>query len=92
MFSSFGVFLAQYFKISNVPGGNVLSELFIPKDASIDEYEICQEACVITEHMSSIIEKNGGSALIIDYGKDGPSGFSLRVCFHLTLLVNYQTC
>ena len=61
------------------PGGSPLSELFIPKEALLDEYEICPEAAVITEHMSKTIEKNGGSSLIIDYGKDGPSQNTLRV-------------
>ena len=61
------------------PGGNPLSELFIPKDTTLHEYEVCPEAGVITEHMSNAIENEGGSSLIIDYGKDGPSGFSLRV-------------
>lgn len=69
------------------PGGNPLSELFIPKDAALDEYEICPEAGVIVEHMSNIIEKNGGSSLIIDYGKDGPSGVSLRVSMPVVLSV-----
>ena len=40
---------------------------------------MCPEAGVIIEHMSNTIERNGGSGLIIDYGKDGPSGNSLRV-------------
>lgn len=60
------------------PGGNPLSELFIPKDAAIEEYEVCPDAAIVIEEMAKRIAMNGGSSLIVDYGKDGPSGNSLR--------------
>ena len=74
------------------PGGNPLSELLIPKDTELDEYEICPAAGVIIEHMSNIIESNGGSSLIIDYGKDGPSGISLRVSIPVVLSLIRLAC
>ncbi|XP_065063421.1 protein arginine methyltransferase NDUFAF7, mitochondrial-like isoform X2 [Rhopilema esculentum] len=60
------------------PAANPLSELLIPKEAVIDEYEVCPTAGVTIEHMCGVIQTHGGSSLVVDYGKDGPSRNSLR--------------
>lgn len=72
-------FLSSGLQFVLAPGGNPLSELFIPKDAAIEEYEVCPDAAIVIEEMAKRIAMNGGSSLIVDYGKDGPSGNSLRV-------------
>ena len=61
------------------PAANPLSELLIPKEAVIDEYEVCPSAGVTIERMCGVIQTHGGSSLVVDYGKDGPSRNSLRV-------------
>ena len=73
------LFLSTGLRFVLAPGSSPLSDLFIPKDTTLQEYEVCPEAGVIIEHMRNTIGKNGGSGLIVDYGKDGPSSNSLRV-------------
>ncbi len=61
------------------PGKSMLSDLFIPKETSLETYEICPDASVAMEEMSRTLSNHRGSGLIIDYGHDHPSENSLRV-------------
>ena len=50
-------------------------------DEKRDHVEICPQAGVIMEEISSRIEADGGMSLVIDYGHDGTKTDTIRVCF-----------
>ncbi len=78
-FYSFSCFFSSGLRFVLAPGKSMLTDLFIPKDTTLEEYEVCPDAGVIMEKMSTNLNNHGGSSLIIDYGYDHASGNSLRV-------------
>ncbi len=71
----------HHFRFVLSPGPTIASRAFTKGiEGNVgDTLEVCPEAVVMAENMSKHIEKNGGAALIIDYGEDKMISESLRV-------------
>ncbi|XP_042329856.1 protein arginine methyltransferase NDUFAF7, mitochondrial isoform X3 [Sceloporus undulatus] len=61
------------------PSATPAAEAFIHDKESRDHVEVCPDAGVIIQKLAHDIEKNGGGALIIDYGHDGTKTDTFRV-------------
>ena len=55
----------------------------LPKDGSVTRAEVSPLTMVTCEEMSQRIKADGGSALVVDYGEDGLTDFTLRVGEHV---------
>jgi NADH dehydrogenase [ubiquinone] 1 alpha subcomplex assembly factor 7 len=75
----------DYLKFSLSPAPTILSKLFTgekrlnrpdPEEGEI--MEVSPQTLSVAQNIGDWIDKNGGSALIIDYGYNYASGFSLR--------------
>ncbi|KAH0622556.1 hypothetical protein JD844_024953 [Phrynosoma platyrhinos] len=60
------------------PAATPAAEAFIHAKESRDHVEVCPDAGVIIQKLAHDIEKNGGAALIIDYGHDGTKTDTFR--------------
>ncbi|XP_042329799.1 protein arginine methyltransferase NDUFAF7, mitochondrial isoform X2 [Sceloporus undulatus] len=60
------------------PSATPAAEAFIHDKESRDHVEVCPDAGVIIQKLAHDIEKNGGGALIIDYGHDGTKTDTFR--------------
>ena len=61
------------------PGPTLASQTLVPEGTSWDQIEVCPQGGAIVEHMSEVIAKQGGCALIVDYGEDVSKRHTLRV-------------
>ena len=62
--------------LSNIsPDGRELQSPFTPAGTVL---EVSPEACSVAQDIASRVDDCGGAALIVDYGKDGHTGDSLR--------------
>ncbi|XP_054838826.1 protein arginine methyltransferase NDUFAF7, mitochondrial isoform X2 [Eublepharis macularius] len=65
------------------PSATAASEAFVHEEESRDHVEMCPDAGVIIQKLAQNIEKNGGAALIADYGHDGTKTDTFRgFCGH----------
>ncbi|XP_061480661.1 protein arginine methyltransferase NDUFAF7, mitochondrial isoform X2 [Rhineura floridana] len=65
------------------PSATPATKAFIYDKESRDHLEVCPEAGIIIQKLAHNIEKNGGAALIIDYGHDGTKTDTFRgFCGH----------
>ncbi|XP_048340518.1 protein arginine methyltransferase NDUFAF7, mitochondrial [Sphaerodactylus townsendi] len=65
------------------PFATAASEAFIHEKESRDHVEVCPDAGIIIQKLAQNIEKNGGSALIVDYGHNGTKTDTFRgFCGH----------
>uniref|UniRef100_A0A8D0BT58 Protein arginine methyltransferase NDUFAF7 n=1 Tax=Salvator merianae TaxID=96440 RepID=A0A8D0BT58_SALMN len=60
------------------PSATPTGKAFIHDKESRDHVEVCPEAGIIMQKLALNIEKNGGAALIIDYGHDGTKTDTFR--------------
>lgn len=63
------------------PGPTLASQTLVPQGTLWDQIEVCPQGGAIVEHMSEAIAKQGGCALIVDYGEDVSKRHTLRVSF-----------
>ena len=61
-----------------------LSMQHLLKDGSVTTAEVSPLLMVTCEEMSQRIRSDGGSGLVVDYGEDGLTDFTLRVCVVLS--------
>ncbi|KAK2587297.1 hypothetical protein KPH14_003019 [Odynerus spinipes] len=59
-------------------GPTPAARIYIPEDESRDHVEISPKSMVIVDHIASFLMKNGGFALIIDYGHVGDKTDTFR--------------
>ncbi|XP_066474005.1 protein arginine methyltransferase NDUFAF7, mitochondrial isoform X2 [Tiliqua scincoides] len=65
------------------PSATPATEAFIHGKESRNHVEVCPDAGVIIQKLAHNIEKNGGAALIVDYGHDGTKTDTFRgFCGH----------
>lgn len=57
-----------------------------PKDGSVTRAEVSPLLMVTCEEVSQRIKSDGGSGLMVDYGEDGLTDFTLRVACASTIL------
>ncbi|XP_040467426.1 protein arginine methyltransferase NDUFAF7, mitochondrial isoform X2 [Falco naumanni] len=60
------------------PSSTPATENFIQPEETRDHVEVCPEAGVIIQRLACRIEKDGGAALIADYGHDGTKTDTFR--------------
>ncbi|XP_044273299.1 protein arginine methyltransferase NDUFAF7, mitochondrial isoform X1 [Varanus komodoensis] len=60
------------------PSSTPATEAFIHREESRNHVEVCPDAGVIIQKLAHNIEKNGGAALIVDYGHDGTKTDTFR--------------
>nr|XP_009932720.1 PREDICTED: NADH dehydrogenase [ubiquinone] complex I, assembly factor 7 [Opisthocomus hoazin] len=60
------------------PSSTPATENFIPPEETRDHVEVCPEAGVILQRLVCRIEKDGGAALVADYGHDGTKTDTFR--------------
>ncbi|XP_071891751.1 protein arginine methyltransferase NDUFAF7, mitochondrial [Anas platyrhynchos] len=60
------------------PSSTPATENFIQPEETRDHVEVCPEAGVLIQRLASRIEKDGGAALIADYGHDGTKTDTFR--------------
>ncbi|XP_077200270.1 protein arginine methyltransferase NDUFAF7, mitochondrial isoform X2 [Paroedura picta] len=60
------------------PSATAASEAFIHEKESRDHVEICPDAGIVIQKLAQNIEKNGGAALIVDYGHNGTKTDTFR--------------
>ncbi|XP_053158864.1 protein arginine methyltransferase NDUFAF7, mitochondrial isoform X2 [Hemicordylus capensis] len=60
------------------PSVTPATKAFIQDKESRDHVEVCPDAGIIIQKLSHNIEKNGGAALIVDYGHDGTKTDTFR--------------
>nr|XP_056708481.1 protein arginine methyltransferase NDUFAF7, mitochondrial [Euleptes europaea] len=60
------------------PFATAASEAFIHEKESRDHVEVCPDAGIVIQKLAQNIEKNGGAALIVDYGHDGTKTDTFR--------------
>ncbi|KFV97687.1 NADH dehydrogenase [ubiquinone] complex I, assembly factor 7, partial [Eurypyga helias] len=60
------------------PSSTPATENFIQPEETRDHVEVCPEAGVIIQRLASRIEKDGGAALVADYGHDGTATDTFR--------------
>ncbi|CAH3016180.1 unnamed protein product, partial [Porites evermanni] len=60
------------------PGPTLASQTLVPPGTSCSQIEVCPLGGSVVEHMSGAIAKQGGCALIVDYGEDGSTRHTLR--------------
>ncbi|XP_060100076.1 protein arginine methyltransferase NDUFAF7, mitochondrial isoform X2 [Heteronotia binoei] len=64
------------------PSATAASEVFIHRE-SRDHVEVCPDAGAIIQKLAQNVEKNGGAALIVDYGHNGTKTDTFRgFCGH----------
>ncbi|XP_030800835.1 protein arginine methyltransferase NDUFAF7, mitochondrial isoform X2 [Camarhynchus parvulus] len=61
------------------PSRTPATQNFIQPEETRDHVEVCPEAGVIVQRLASRIEKDGGAALVADYGHDGTKTDTFRV-------------
>ncbi|XP_054678773.1 protein arginine methyltransferase NDUFAF7, mitochondrial isoform X2 [Grus americana] len=61
------------------PSSTPATENFIQPEETRDHVEVCPEAGVIIQRLACRIEKDGGAALVADYGHDGTKTDTFRV-------------
>ncbi|KAJ6664750.1 hypothetical protein lerEdw1_006323 [Lerista edwardsae] len=65
------------------PSATPATKAFIHGEESRDHVEVCPDAGIIIQKLAHNIEKNGGAALIVDYGHDGTKTDTFRgFCGH----------
>ncbi|XP_015263942.1 PREDICTED: NADH dehydrogenase [ubiquinone] complex I, assembly factor 7 isoform X1 [Gekko japonicus] len=65
------------------PSATAASEAFIHEEESRDHVEVCPDAGIVIQKLAQNIEKNGGAALIVDYGHNGTKTDTFRgFCGH----------
>ncbi|NXS71717.1 NDUF7 methyltransferase, partial [Pandion haliaetus] len=60
------------------PSSTPATENFIQPEETRDHVEVCPEAGVIIQRLAGRIEKDGGAALVADYGHDGTKTDTFR--------------
>ncbi|NWT64729.1 NDUF7 methyltransferase, partial [Prunella himalayana] len=60
------------------PSRTPATQNFIQPEETRDHVEVCPEAGVIVQRLASRIEKDGGAALVADYGHDGTKTDTFR--------------
>uniref|UniRef100_A0A8C2TNG7 Protein arginine methyltransferase NDUFAF7 n=1 Tax=Coturnix japonica TaxID=93934 RepID=A0A8C2TNG7_COTJA len=60
------------------PSRTPATENFIQPEETRDHVEVCPEAGILIQRLACRIEKNGGAALIADYGHDGTKTDTFR--------------
>ncbi|NXF79418.1 NDUF7 methyltransferase, partial [Sclerurus mexicanus] len=60
------------------PSSTPATENFIQPEETRDHVEVCPEAGVIVQRLACRIEKDGGAALVADYGHDGTKTDTFR--------------
>lgn len=65
------------------PTASVATETLLPQKIRCNRHEVCPEAGAIVQHMSDVIARFGGCALIADYGEYGSTRHTLRVSCYL---------
>ncbi|XP_054053423.1 protein arginine methyltransferase NDUFAF7, mitochondrial isoform X2 [Rissa tridactyla] len=61
------------------PSSTPATENFVQPEETRDHVEVCPEAGVIIQRLACRIEKDGGAALVADYGHDGTKTDTFRV-------------
>lgn len=60
-------------------GETPISQMLLKKNEPREHVEVCPGSGVIVKHIADRLEKDGGFALIVDYGHDGEKTDTFRV-------------